>query len=368
MSRDDTDKAILGELPEDPREDCTKVQDCPRIVTAREMLEGSVRRAEHGRDRGFSPTGNSILDDMTGGIVPGLSWVFAARTNYGKTMWTVAVTDENLRAGRGVLIVSIEDPEELYADRLMLRRCCVRARNRRGVPVSADNLRLGNLTDDEKMAMREVANEGERKPMFLNASDWTGERIERELDRILPAYPEIELVILDYIQEVQSDERHNTMREKVSSNAKRLRNVAARHDRGLIIVSQITDDEDPDKWPRMKQVRDAKDVVIGAAYVLMGGVATTEVRDGSGNIIMVAGERGVRVEKVKRGRKGMVKLPWDDDAACFLPVTIGQPTDPKPPLRSGSWSPNAAPRDPREPAERDYGDGIDDGFCGLPAV
>jgi replicative DNA helicase len=324
---DDNERAILGKLPGDPTEDAKRIIEAPRILTAREMLEGAVTRAESGRTGKFSPTGNSILDEMTGGIVPGLSWVFAARTNYGKTMWTVGVADENLRAGRGVLIVSIEDPEDLYADRLMLRRCCVRARNRQGSPVSADHLRLGRLTDAEKLAVREVANEGERKPMFLNAADWTGERIERELDRILPAYPAIELVILDYIQEVQSDARHNNPREKVSANAKRIRNVTARHGRGLIIVSQITEDDDPDKWPRMKQVRDAKDVVIAAAYVLMGGVATAEVRDNLGNVIMLPGERGVRVEKVKRGRKGMVKLPWDDDAACFLPVTVGAVSD-----------------------------------------
>ncbi len=350
---DDSDRAVLNKLPADPRADCKQVQDGPRILTAREMLEGSVKRAESGRRGKFSPTGNTILDDMTGGIVPGLSWVFAARTNWGKTMWTVGVVDENLRAGRGVLIVSIEDPEDLYADRLMLRRCAVRANRGHGVAVSADRLRLGNLTSDEKLAMREVAAAGERKPMFVNAADWTGARIERELDQILAAYPDIELVILDYIQEVQSDERFNNPREKVSSNAKRIRNVAARHGRGLIIVSQITEDDDPEKWPRMKQVRDAKDVVIAAGYVLMGGIANTEIRNARGEVILREGDRGVRVEKVKRGRKGFVKLPWDDDAACFLPVSDGRdryddlaPTD--------HWN---------ERGERD--DGIRDGFGGI---
>jgi replicative DNA helicase len=250
-------------------------------------------------------------------------------------MWAVSVADENLKLGRGVLIVSLEDPEELYGDRLMLRRCCV-AHNADPlgvVKVRADALRLGNLSSGEKLAMREIASKGERKPMFLDARNLKGERIAKELGRILDNVA-IDLVILDYLQEVHSAREHHSTRDKVSEMARAIRQEVKSRNRSLVIVSQVTVGDDPDKWPRMNQIRDSRDVVNAAEVVVMAGTAANDVKVNASDGTLVPlkkGERGLRVEKVKQGKKGLVKLPWDDDAACFLPVSGGPEYDDRPP-------------------------------------
>lgn len=336
---DDNELAILGRLPADPAAGCKVIHDAPRIVTARTMLEGALARASVTGRRQSCTTGNRFLDERTGGFLPGWCWVFGATTNWGKSMWAVAVADENLRMGRGVLIVSLEDPEELYADRLMLRRCCTS-----GKLVSADRLRLGQLGEKELLSMHEVANKGERKPLFVDARSWKGERISKEIGRILDGC-EIDLVILDYIQEVHSERDHHSTRDKVSEMARAIRQEVKSRGRALLMLSQVTIGEDPDKWPRMSQIRDSRDVVNAAEVVVMAGTAQADVLDRDGNPILVKGDRGLKIEKVKQGKKGTIKLPWDDQAACFLPVTDGYGDDlPKP------WN---------EPGN-DYG--IDNGF------
>jgi replicative DNA helicase len=355
---DDNELAILRKLPDDPRTDAKVVAEAPRIVTARDLLESSLKRAEQDVRRQACTTGNAYLDEKTGGFLPGWSWVFGAPTNWGKSLWAISVADENLQLGRGVLIVSLEDTEELYGDRLMLRRCCNAYNNdpHTFVKVRADAMRLGNLSSGEKLTMRAIASKGERKPVFMDARALKGERIAKDIGRILDNVP-IDLVILDYLQEVHSAKEHNSTRDKVSEMARAIRQEVKSRNRSLVIVSQVTVGDDPDKWPRMNQIRDSRDVVNAAEVVVMAGTAMQDIDVNSSDGTLVAlkkGERGLRIEKVKQGKKGLVKLPWDDEAACFLPVSGGLEYDDRYPDDKPSW---AIPRD----GDVDFFDDLDSG-------
>jgi replicative DNA helicase len=189
-------------------------------------------------------------------------------------------------------------------------------------------MRLRRLSPSERISMRETAALGEDKPLFVDARAWKGERIAKEIGRILDNVP-IDLVILDYLQEVQSERQHQSTRDEVRVMARALREAVKSRMRSLIIVSQVTVGEDPDKWPRMNQIRDSRDVVNAADVVVMGGIAQADIPTSKTDSrpVMLAGERGLRVEKVKQGKKGLVKLPWDDDAACFLPVAQCEPPE-----------------------------------------
>jgi replicative DNA helicase len=325
---DDNDLAITGHLPEDPIEGAKRLVDAPRIRTERDLLETSIRRALSTKERNVCTTGNYDLDQKTGGLLPGWFWLVGADTGIGKTSFVIAVADDNLRLGRGVIIVSLEDPESMYGDRLMLRRCLKKAKEENIAPVSADRMRLGKLTASDKELMMRVAQEGQRKPMFVDACGSKGEKIARDVERILDNMS-IDLVVIDYLQEVHSERQHNSTRDKVTEMCRGIREVVRSRGKCLIITSQVTVD-DPDKWPRRNQIRDSRDVVNAAEVVLMLGIAGTDIveknkREGTERTVMTAGERGALVDKCKQGRKGFVRLPWDDTAACF--VSIPDPDD-----------------------------------------
>jgi len=323
VNPDDNDLAITGKLPEDPCSDSKLVNPGLRIRTERELLEGSVNRADESYTLRVCTTGNHYLDEKTGGLLPGWCWIVGADTGIGKSSFVTAVADENLRQNRGVIIVSLEDPEELYGDRLMLRRCLELAKKENMEPVSADRMRLRKLTTSDKELMRMVASKAERKPLFVDARNLRGEDIAKRVGIMLDNVP-IDVVIVDYLQEIHSTKQHSSTRDKVTEMARGLREEVKARNKCLIITSQVTVD-DPEKWPRRNQIRDSRDVVNAAEVVLMLGVAHSDVveknkREGTQRTIIHAGERGGLVDKCKQGRKGFVLLPWDDTAACFVSV------------------------------------------------
>jgi len=363
MSADDNDRAIEGTLPDDPTQGTRKVAEAPRLRTAHDLLAGAMLRAFSREPRVACTTGHAEIDRMTGGILPGWCWVVAAVTNWGKSTWATAVADTNLRAGRGVLIVSFEDPEEMYGDRLLLRR----ARRDAVRKINADRLRLRELQADELQLVTEVVNAAERKPMFLDAVGRKGEWVAKALENILDNVP-IDLVIVDYMGEVRSGQRQQDRRNEVSEMGALIRGVIKRKKRAGIILSQITiPDGDQDRFPRMNQVRDSRDLINAAEVVAMCGIPKADVAGKDGRVRAHAGTRAMLLEKVKQGRKGMVQLNWDDEAACFVDVEDERTsdTDPREPPLGRSWSPRdgsprPAPRSYHEPPERDDPDEPDE--------
>jgi hypothetical protein len=356
--------ALVGDVAEPVVPPAPAPAALPHVFTEAELLQSACQRAASTTPRLVCSTGSADLDRMTGGFLPGWCWVVGANTNWGKSTWAVAVADTNLQAGRGVLIVSLEDSHELYGDRLLLRR----ARRSNDEKINADHLRLRRMTFSELELADRVRKEALPRPMFLDARGRKGEWIAKALAALLDGPHRIDLVIVDYLGEVRSGSKQQDRRNEVSEMAALIRGVVKRRDRALILLSQVTVGEDPDKFPRMNQIRDSRDVVNAAEVVAMCGIPPNDMKDKNGNVRAAAGERAMLLEKVKQGRKGWAQLHWDDESASFVDVEDDRTsdTDPRDPPLGRSWSPGApAPRPYHEPQERDeYG--IPDGFGGLP--
>lgn len=367
MTRDDTDRAVLGELPTDPREDAKLVVDAPVLRTTKDLIVGAMNRALNPQRRVIVPTGHYEIDRNTGGFYPTSSWLIGADTGKGKSTLATAFVDQFQRNGSDAIIVSLEDAEELYADRLLLRR----ARRSHHEKINADHLRLNELTRDEIQIMTDVAAAADHKPIFLDAIGQSGEWVAKSVATMLDALPSIGLVVLDYIGEADSEKLSEDRRNELRKMGRLLRQAVKSRKRCLIILSQITTDEkNPDKFPRRNQIRDCKDLVNAAEVVAMLGIVQADILDSKGNVKVRAGERALLLDKVKRGHTGFVPLHWDDEAACFVDVEDPRhsPEQPGVPFRAGSRTTYDAPppRPFNETAERDDHDGFDDGFCGLP--
>lgn len=349
---DDNDAAVAGTLPDDPTEGTKVVAEAPRLRTAHDLLAGAMSRALSREVPRSTPSGHYLIDEMVGGFIPGWCWVIGADTNVGKSTLAIAFADVALKAGKGVLIVSLEDVEEIYADRLLLRR----GRRGQNEKINADRLRWRKLEPNEKQIAMDVANEAERKPLYLDAIGWTGQKLAKQLGKTLDALPEIELVIVDYLGEIANEGRSEDRRNEVREMASLIKSTVKSRKRCVIILSQITvDEKNPDKFPRRHQIRDSRDVINGAEVVAMLGLVAEDMVDKkTGDIVLRKGERGLLLDKVKQGRKGMVRLHWDDEAACFVDVEDPQASaiDPR------------TPRDYTQRATRDDGYDFSDGLDG----
>lgn len=309
-SLDENDRHKAGTLPADPEADASVLVDAPRILTVRQLVEGSAKRAQEPRTRGACTTGHHKLDRLTGGLRPGHCWVFGAETSWGKSSWAILLTDLNLRAKRGVLIVSFEDSEGVYGDRLLARRA----------DVKAIHLRDGRLDPDEMTRVAGVVNRAEDAPVFLDARGKTAEWACEGIQGLCAEHPEIQLVIVDYLQEARSAKRHQDRKNEVSFVASLIRSTVKRLGRAGLILSQLTTEEG--EKPSKYSIRETKDAAMGAEGILLGfyssdGGSTACARDGGKG----KPERVILVAKAKDGPVGYaITQPWNERWAGFEAV------------------------------------------------
>lgn len=306
MSEDLNDRHRKGSLPIDPAEGATPMAfDVPRTLTVSDLLRDSEQRLSQPRSALAGTTGHHAIDRATGGFEQGSVWVFGAETNWGKSSWLVMIADENIRAGRRVLIVSAEDDQKLYGDRLLIRRS----------RVCAERFKAKQLQPDERDRIRDVVKAGEDKPVFFDARGHSVEWVAARCKELIKEYA-IDVVAFDYLQAFDSDKRHQDRRNQVSYTARALTDVAKLSNISGIIFSQITITEGK-AYPDKHSIKESRDVGNAAEIVVMGFTAAKQILRRDGTALIEAGERALNLDKNKAGRKGMFPVKWDDKSACF---------------------------------------------------
>jgi replicative DNA helicase len=341
---DENDQLIAGVLPADPeagtkviqldpkrareearaaREAARKAEqerirreNAPRVLSVKQLLETAEKHATNTEQIRTFTTGHYHLDRATGGIRPAMGWVFAAETNWGKSSWLISVADENIKAGAKVLIVSAEDDETIYGNRLLARRSGVKATRIRDRRVSS--------FDENKI--REVVQRAEELPVFLDArgrtAEWIATNVAAMLDTTHDGKP-IDVVAYDYLQEIPSERPEKDHRLTVKKVAGLLKKTVTMRKRSPIIFSQLTESNTgkAKSHPDRNQIRDCRDVANAAEVIVLGYTPTESVKDESGNIIIQANLKHVWLDKVKDGPKGFaIELDWDEETASFRRV------------------------------------------------
>ena len=305
--KDLNDLAREGRLPTDPGQRAELVAaDVPRIYTVKELLSDSRKRATARETRRFCTWGDERIDDVTGGFCPDVVWVIGAETSWGKSTLAVAIADENIKRGYRVMIISLEDPKQLYADRLMARRA----------RINASALRKGELTISELNRMDDVEAKAENAPVYI---DGRGRSIEWISDRIPMLVKEhgVHLVMLDYLQAADNEKPQQDRKNQVTYIMRKVADAMKLSGAAGIVFSQITMSDDkpiPDKH----SVRDSKSVSHMAEGVAMGFRPKKNVVDSNGKVVVEGGRRTIFVDKNKNGpEKRFFEASWDPRAACY---------------------------------------------------
>ncbi len=280
----------------------------PRVLTVLDILTASVMKLDEPRGRNCT-TGNFELDRITGGFRPGFTWLFGAATSFGKSSWLVAVADDNIRAKKKVLIVSSEDTEEVYGDRLMVRRA----------KVDAMRYRDGRLHDFEREAVDRELARAEEVPVFVDARRYPVEDLAGHLTKVIAEHS-IDLVAFDYVQEFRSKKRFQDERVKFREIASVLRHVVKDAKISGVIFSQLTTNERT-KIPTRDNIRESRDMAHGAEVIVLGFEPDSDIPDGKGGTIATEGDKCLFIDKVKNGpRNRILKAPWHDEGAYFETV------------------------------------------------
>jgi len=191
------------------------------------------------------------LDQMTSGLQPSSLVILAARPSMGKTSFALniachAAIEENV----GVLIFSLEMPKEQLAQNMV----CSRSK------VSAHKISNGSITQEDYASITTEASSIGKSPIFIDDSPGLSLRELRGKARRYKTKYKIGLIVIDYIQLMESAELKNENRQQeISQISRGLKGIARELKIPIVALSQLNRSVDArdDHRPRMSDLRES---------------------------------------------------------------------------------------------------------------
>ncbi|OEF97339.1 replicative DNA helicase [Desulfuribacillus alkaliarsenatis] len=206
------------------------------------------------------PTGYTELDRLTSGFQKSDLIIIAARPSVGKTAFALNVAQNiGIHSKVPVAIFSLE----MSKDQLVQRMLCAEAN------IDANRLRTGNLQEDDwpkmTMAMGRLAD----APIFIDDSaNLTVLEMRAKLRR-LQAEHGLGLVLIDYLQLLNSHRRSDNRQQEISEISRGLKGLARELDVPVIALSQLSRavESRQDKRPMMSDIRESGSIEQDADIV-----------------------------------------------------------------------------------------------------
>ncbi len=177
-------------------------------------------------------TGYRDLDNMTAGLQRSDLIILAARPAMGKTtLVTNLAYNVATIAKQPVLFFSLEMSKEQLVDRMLADAS----------GVDAWNIRTGNLSDDDFSKLSEAMGEMAEAPIFIDDTPGLSVLEMRTKARRASHNAPLGLIIVDYLQLLQSNGNHNGNRvQEVSEISRGLKLIARELNVPLIALSQLS--------------------------------------------------------------------------------------------------------------------------------
>jgi replicative DNA helicase len=218
------------------------------------------------------PTGFSDLDAKLGGLQDSDLIIIAARPGMGKTAFAINLAEsaakkflrehqkDNEKATKSVGIFSLEMSSEQLANRMI------------SMHTNIDSLRLrsGNFWPDEHVKISGAADYLGKLPIFID--DTAGVTISTIRSRARKIYRQnnLGLIIIDYLQLIQSTGNHDNRVLEVSEITKSLKILARELNIPVIALSQLSRavDQRTEKRPLLSDLRESGSIEQDADLVM----------------------------------------------------------------------------------------------------
>ncbi|MDR3346245.1 MAG: replicative DNA helicase [Campylobacteraceae bacterium] len=231
-----------------------------------EMTYAAIEHIKEMKARGNTlvtglDTGFYELNKHTTGFNNGDFIVIAARPAMGKTAFCLNIAAHSLESGKGVAIFSLEMP----AEQLMLRMLSAKT----SIPLQ--NLKVGNLSDDEWTRLSDAANDFSRKKFFVNdQGNLNIYQVRAQLRRLKIKCPEISLCVIDYLQLMTSVTNNKDRHLEVSEISRGLKLLARELDMPIVALSQLNREVEKrgDRRPMLSDIRESGAIEQDADIIL----------------------------------------------------------------------------------------------------
>lgn len=170
--------------------------------------------------------GVPVLDRIVGGLYPTEVTTIAAKSGVGKTALALYIALNVLKQNKKVLIITREMTDEHILQRLVTRRTAV----------SSKSMKNRDLKEDEWQKIVSALGEFGTYKCHINDKVSKISEIRKRIKQVKP-----DLVIVDYLQLLSSEEGSNNREREVASISRGLKEIAQSFRVPLIQLSQLND-------------------------------------------------------------------------------------------------------------------------------
>jgi replicative DNA helicase len=271
----------------------------------KELLWPTMERIEALQRGGKSITGVASgfndLDELTSGFQPSDLIVVAARPSMGKTAFILNIAQHAaIEHNVPVALFSLEMSKESLVQRMLTGEA----------RVDAQKLRKGMLRDDDFPRLARAAGILAQAPIFIDDSPGITLLEMRSAARRLRADANIGLVVVDYLQLIQSTSDAENRTQEISQISRSLKALAKELAVPVVALSQLSraTEQRTDKRPQLSDLRESGAIEQDADLVMF--IYRQEMYEGptdkDGNSL--EGRAEVIVGKQRNGPTGIVNL------------------------------------------------------------
>lgn len=249
------------------------------------------------------PTGYHDLDQILAGLHNSELVIIAARPSVGKTAFALNIV-RNVVADHGadspvVLFVSLEMARVELAERLL----CCQSR------VDSHKVRKGHLNSDDIQKLMDAGDSLRRARLYLDDTPTrsmiqiaaTARRIQKKHERD----GGLRLVVIDYLQLIEPENRRDPRQEQVAQISRRLKFLARELEIPVIALAQVNraSEDRQDHTPRLSDLRESGSLEQDADTVM---ILHRPGRFGGEEDKVLE----VHVAKQRNGPTGEITLTW----------------------------------------------------------
>ena len=239
------------------------LRDMERLM--QDTLEQMDKRVENNRN-GITgiPTGLRELDRLTAGWQQGDLNIIAARPSVGKTAFALHLALAAGRAGKQVLVNSLEMQGERLGDRWL----CAQAAN-----VDAGHLKTGLLDAGERQQALEAARLLSALPVYVDDNPKMSMDHIRSSALLQKSKGRCDLLIIDYLQlcEMKSGQKNRNREQEVAEASRKAKLIAKELDIPVILLCQLNRECEmrADKRPALSDLRESGAIEQDADVVML---------------------------------------------------------------------------------------------------
>lgn len=248
-------------------------------------------------------TGIKRIDETVGGLPLGSLSIIGARPSVGKTTLACNMAVRNLKAGKNVVLFSLEMSRNQIYDRI--------AAMMSGVNYGAINRHQLSLQERTRVAQGLKVMQGYPGKLTVYDNTYSVDKMWLDVARIKP-----HMVVVDFLQYISTGHKESRATE-VAEVVRKFKQMARTFNTHVMLLSQLSRSAEAEDRPTMGNLKES------------GGI------EEGGDIIMLLHRPGVRdssqdkryteliVAKNKYGRVGMVHLDFDGETQRFTDGNSG---------------------------------------------